>query len=85
MDDLELHGDICLYVRTMEIKAELFYPIFIFLTYKGFKLPNVNKSVFLGIGINNNLNIKQMAKFRLTKGKYPLKCLRKYFIIKNWF
>ena len=53
----------------MEINTDAYCPRGRPLNYNGQDLPDVEKYVYLGTEINNELNFNELAKFRLTKGR----------------
>ncbi|MGL5708804.1 MAG: RNA-directed DNA polymerase, partial [Aeromonas sp.] len=61
----------------MEIDPDPFCPAMEPLILNGEEIPSIQKYIYLGSEINSQLDLNEMAKYRLTKGKMTLAILRK--------
>jgi hypothetical protein len=61
----------------MEISHQYPSPCPTPINYVGETLPEVDKYVYLGVEFNRYLNVSEMARYRLEKGRATLECLRR--------
>jgi hypothetical protein len=70
---MELNPSKC---GTMEINSDEYWPQMRPVTYENDIIPSIDKYTYLGIEINNKLDLLEMAKFRVNKGKCTLEVIR---------